>query len=201
MKTNTATTSASATTATAEELLSFGYKLAQKRGFRADSIDDAAQEFAIGAWLAQKGVDTAISGGAGYVTRGGLNGVKAYVRQQMKATRFTKKGITIDALGDEYLEETTNRLYSGDYNAEDGEAALSIWDTIAGRQEVDALALADDCAKARAALETLNSREREVLLARGEGQTLAQIGAAIGVSRERVRQIEEAARAKAMRHF
>lgn len=47
----------------------------------------------------------------------------------------------------------------------------------------------------RAALDRLPERDRRVLLGRAAGETLKEIGRTIGVTRERVRQIEEQARA------
>lgn len=53
--------------------------------------------------------------------------------------------------------------------------------------------LAADVARLRAALARLPARERLVLERRAEGATLAEIGGLVGVSRQRVRQIERTA--------
>jgi len=186
---------------TAEELLQYGYAMASRKGFNASSIDDAAQAFAVGAWEAQQKVDFSKGSGLGYVTRGGLNGIKSYVRSQVKASRISRKRVEMD-LDEEGFEQAECRIISGDYNSEDGEGTLSAWDSIADTKAVDPLAAAargDMLEKASKALDALTEVQRTVLLARGEGQTLAQIGAALGCSRERVRQIEEKAREQALR--
>jgi len=50
---------------------------------------------------------------------------------------------------------------------------------------------------ARAAVRVLNDREREVLSRRADGETLQVIGATLGLSKERIRQIEQRAVARA----
>lgn len=196
-----------AMTLTAEELLSYGEKMAQRKGFRRDTIEDAAQEFAVGAWLAQQQLDASKAGegeGMGFLTRGGLNQMKAFVRQSVKAERIGRKSVNTDLDG-AALAESDARIISGDYNGEDGEGgAMSFWETLAdpkAKAPSAALESEDLTAKAEQALAALDPREQAVLLARGEGQTLAEIGAALNLTRERVRQIEAEARAKALRHF
>jgi len=185
---------------TAEELLKYGYSLAHRKGYKADSIDDAAQAFALGAWQAQQELDLENNKGTGrgFVTRGGLNAMKAYVRESVKASRFGKKSIQ-DVDGNA-VAEVEFRLFSGDYNTEDGAAgSMSMWETVADPRAVDPSApvvLADSMDKARAALQTLTTAEREIMMARADGLTLQAIADNRGVSRQAVAKIESKAKEK-----
>jgi len=188
-----------ATEWTAQDLLNYGAAMAHRKGFRADDVEDAAQEFAVGAWLAQQKLDPEKGSGRGYVTRGGLNQIKSFVRYSIKGERFGRKAIQ-DMDGDTYAQEEV-KILSGDYNSEDGAGSLSVWDQVADPDAVnplDALSQQDAVEKAQKAILTLTEAQREVLIARSEGETLQAIADRMGVTREAVRRTEVRAREKAL---
>ena len=107
----------------------------------------------------------------------------------MEAKRAAQTPLSIEApLGDD--SDLTRGDLLGDENA--GQAA---------HREVEKQELAKRLAEA---LEALDPRERKILqmrfgLERGEERTLTEVAAVMGVSRERIRQIEQAALAKLRR--
>ena len=134
-----------------------------------------AQEFALGAWLAQKKLDPEKGTGRGFVTRGGLNGITSYVRQGLKHERI--------------------KTVSGDFEAD----SMCFWDTIADSKAVDpseGIDTEDMSSRAQDALQTLTEGQRVVLLARAEGDTLQTIADRLAVTKEAVRRTEERAKEK-----
>jgi RNA polymerase sigma factor (sigma-70 family) len=175
---------------TAEELLTYGRKMSARKGFRGDALEDAAQAFAIGAWEAQEKADPDREGFRGYVTRGGLNGLKSYIRMQAKHSRIEKKKTDTET-GDFDYEEI--KILSGDYNGEDGEGCLSFWESVADEtatNPLDAMEDTDNKNRLASALQCLTGREKEMLLAYYcEGKTYREIAETLPISHEMVRKI------------
>lgn len=86
----------------------------------------------------------------------------------------------------------------------DCEGELTLGDILADEHAEDASELSerqDNRRRVRELLGRLSPRHREVLIARSEGETFVQIGARLGVTKERIRQIETAALKKLAEEF
>jgi len=177
--------------------LKYGYSVATRKGFKGDSLDDAAMGFAQGAWVAYTQLDPEkANGGDGstYVFRGGMNGL-------ISATRImTENAPRVDTSEEHSKATARGRKVQGDYAPADcgdeGEGA-TLWDMLPNTKAENPTARMDRAemrGQLLAGLANLDERSCAVVMACACGLTYRAIGESLGLTHEAVRKIESKAK-------